>query len=202
MSVDTAVFIRLMRQVQFAGTVGDAVRHAGDARDVLLIVGARAGDERGLPARHRADRVGQRADRPARPPACGSARRSADPRSRTSRRACATAPWRPARRSRRGFVRGLLPSGSGDRTRPGSDRPRTGLGMSSTGWPPSMPLMLMVACRDPSGTTGIVVTRPNSAGPSSSRTRSSRCDMPSIALMPRYGMLPCAMRPSAITSNQ
>ena len=51
MSVDTAVFIGLMRHVQFARPVGHAVRHAGDARDVLLIVRARAGHERGLAGR-------------------------------------------------------------------------------------------------------------------------------------------------------
>ena len=37
--------------------------------------------------------------------------------------------------------------------------------MSSTGCPPSMPLMLMVACREPSGTTGIAVTRLCQRGP-------------------------------------
>ena len=200
--LDTAVFIRLMRHIQLARPIGDAVRHARDPRDVLLIVGARAGDQRGRAGRSpaRSHRSGRRS--PARLPACGSARRSTDPRSRTSPRASATAPSATsAAISAR--VRSRPSSSRNRRSNTTRQRSAThGLGTSSTGWPPSMPLMLMVAWREPSGTTGIAVTRWQSAGPSSSRTRSSRCDMPSIALTPRYGMLPCAMRPSATTSNQ
>ena len=74
--------------------------------------------------------------------------------------------------------------------------------MPSTGWPPSMPLTLMVACRAPGGTTGTSVRRPASAGSNSSRTDWSSRPMPSIALTPRNGMLPWPIRPRAVTSNQ
>ena len=51
--VDAALLVRLMRQLELARPVGDAVRHAGDARDVLVIVGAGAGDELGAAGRGR-----------------------------------------------------------------------------------------------------------------------------------------------------
>jgi hypothetical protein len=60
----------------------------------------------------------------------------------------------------------------------------------------------MVARAAPAGTTGISVTRSARAGLSSARTASSTAPMCSIALAPRNGMLPCAMRPSVVTSNQ
>ena len=59
-----------------------------------------------------------------------------------------------------------------------------------------MALTLMVAWRAASGTTGIDVTRPASAGSSSPRIADSTSVMPSIALTPRNGMLPCAIRPT------
>src|SRR3954463_9552970 len=48
--VNRAVLIRLMREIELAGTVGNALRHAGNPRDVLVIVGAGASDEGRLPA--------------------------------------------------------------------------------------------------------------------------------------------------------
>ena len=51
-----------MRELELARTVGDAVRHAGDARDVLVIVGAGARDERRRPAEHAVNRRLQRGD--------------------------------------------------------------------------------------------------------------------------------------------
>src|SRR4051812_36882313 len=44
-----AVFVGLVRQVEDAGTVGHAVRHARDPGEVLLIVSAGAGDEAAAP---------------------------------------------------------------------------------------------------------------------------------------------------------
>src|SRR5262249_34698789 len=53
--VNPARFVRLMRELQLARSVRDAVRHARDPRDVLVIVGARAGDETRLSAQHQTD---------------------------------------------------------------------------------------------------------------------------------------------------
>ena len=50
-----------MRLLELARAVGDAVRHAGDARDVLVIVGARAGDQLGgRPSTRRIDAIERR----------------------------------------------------------------------------------------------------------------------------------------------
>ena len=60
----------------------------------------------------------------------------------------------------------------------------------------------MVAWRAASGTTGIDVSRPARAGSSSRRMADSTSVMPSMALTPRNGMLPCAIRPTSVNSNQ
>ena len=52
------------------------------------------------------------------------------------------------------------------------------------------------------GTTGTAVVRSHSAGTSSVRMRSSTRLICSMALTPRNGMLPWAMRPRVSTSNQ
>ena len=43
--VDAALFVRLMREIENPRSVRDAMRDAGDAGDVLVIVGAGAGDQ-------------------------------------------------------------------------------------------------------------------------------------------------------------
>src|SRR5260221_14564274 len=42
---DVDVLIRLVREIEDPGSVGDAVRHARDPREMFLVVGAWAGDE-------------------------------------------------------------------------------------------------------------------------------------------------------------
>ena len=49
-----------MSQDELAGAVGDTVRHAGHARDVLVVVGAGAGDQGGVAAEDAADRASER----------------------------------------------------------------------------------------------------------------------------------------------
>ena len=51
-----------MRQVEDAGSVGDAVGHPGNSRHVFLIVGAGARDEAAAPAEHAVERPVERAD--------------------------------------------------------------------------------------------------------------------------------------------
>ena len=65
-----------------------------------------------------------------------------------------------------------------------------------------MPLTLRVAARAPSGTTGIAVRRAARVGCSSSRMPVSTAAIASTALTPKNGMLPCAVRPSVVTSHQ
>ena len=77
-----------------------------------------------------------------------------------------------------------------------------GVWMPSTGWPPDTPLTFRVARAAPGGTTGMRVARPASAGCSSVRTASRNAPIGSIALWPRNGMLPWAMRPWVVTANQ
>ena len=76
-----------------------------------------------------------------------------------------------------------------------------GVCTASPAWPPETALTLSVARREPGGTTGIRVTRASSAGLSSRRTASSTGAIWSMALTPRNGMLPWAVRPCVVTSN-
>ena len=77
-----------------------------------------------------------------------------------------------------------------------------GVWIPSTGWPPETPLTLRVARAAPGGTTGMRVTLPARAGWSSVRTASRITPICSIALCPRKGMLPWAVRPRVVTANQ
>ena len=90
--VDTAVFVRLVREIQDARAVGDAVRHAGDPRDVLLIVGPGAGDQAAASAEHAVQRPIERRRRPANRPASARGARPSDRSARSGNRA-SSARW-------------------------------------------------------------------------------------------------------------
>ena len=83
------------------------------------------------------------------------------------------------RRSPASPRRSLPRSGTADRRPPGSRSATHGVWMPPTGWPPSMPLMLIVACRAPAGTTGTAVRRDASAG---IRTFAHRLQQPAHAV--------------------
>ena len=58
--VDVDIFVRLMRQIENARAVGDAIVHAADAVDVLLVVSAGRDDIFRRTPKHRLDRRGDR----------------------------------------------------------------------------------------------------------------------------------------------
>ena len=65
-----------------------------------------------------------------------------------------------------------------------------------------MPFTLSVAARAPAGTTGIAVRRSARVGTSSRWMLTSTSAIASTALAPKNGMLPCAVRPTVVTSHQ
>ena len=165
------VLVGLMRQVEDAGAVGDAVRHTGDARDVLLIVGAGAGDQLAASPEHAVQRALERShDR----------RAVGRPHRMDDHQVAQLVAEAPARRAativehvddlglRR--VEALLEQEAAIEHR------AAGIGDARrldavTGWPPSIPLMFNVACRAPAGITGTAVVRAASRGCSSRRIR-------------------------------
>ena len=191
--------------IEFAGAVGHAVRHAGDLRDVLVVVGAGAGDERRLAAEHACGcapvsagmigessgvRVGCTISR-----SCSSKRMSG-----TSRRASSTqrhdlvASWRRS------------PSSSRNR-RSKMARQRSATHGVCT---PSDRLPALDAVDVDGGVTRARrhhrharCVAPARRGSSCvSHQRRGSAPMSSMALTPRNGMLPWPMRPCASTSNQ
>ena len=54
------VLVGLMGEIENARSVRDAVRHAGDPREVLLVVGAGAGDQAAAPAEDAVQRAVER----------------------------------------------------------------------------------------------------------------------------------------------
>ena len=200
--VDRAPLVGLMRELEHARAVGHAVLDPGQAGEVLLVVGAGAGHERGLPAPHLGDRAPERGgDR--------RARGRLDGMDDHPVAQLVGEPGRAARRlleKRRALLRGASSKPSSIRKR----RSKMARQRSAThgdwtacpAWPPSIALTLSVARAAPGGTTGMPVTRDARAGRRRSRNASSTAPMPSIALTPRKGMLPWAMRPCVSTSNQ
>ena len=127
------------------------MRDPADAIDVLVIVGAGAGDltspSRPSTAANRRARARRRAaSRPASAPDARPSDRAARSASPASSRATSLEQRDDLRLA---SPRSLPRAGSADRTPRGSGRRRTASESRPTGWPPSIPLTLSVACRAP-----------------------------------------------------
>ena len=200
--VDAALFVRLVREIEDARAVGDAVRDAGDASDVLLVVGARAGHETAAAAEHAVRARGRAPRRRASRPACAPGARPSGRAARSGSPAC-----RARRPSSSSTISALVASKPSSSRKRRSNTARQGSATHGV-WMPSHRLAAVDAVdvqrRVPraGGTTGTAVVRAASRGCSSRWMRSRTTPMCSIALTPRNGMLPCAMRPRVCTSNQ
>ena len=139
--------VGLVREVEDAGSVGHAVPDSGDAVDVLVIVGARAGNlHRGPPENPLRCRVRapspratlQACARDGRPSGRAVRRRALAYRRRRARAAPRSPPWFASNPS----------SSRKRRSKTARQRSAThGVWIPSTGCPPMMPLMFSVACR-------------------------------------------------------
>ena len=179
-----APFVGLMRQIEDAGPYATQLRTPPMRVDVLVIVGARAGDEPAAPAEHLLQSAFERGDH-----------------RRVVRRAHGMHDHQiPQLISKSGDVgRGALEQRDDLRacvaSKPSSIRNRRsntarqrsathGVWMPSTAWPPSMPLMFSVADARRPGTTGIAVDARGKRGSRSRRMRSSTMPMCSMASTP------------------